>query len=268
MTRRWAGLIEEIRAIVDVVPPGLLLQAASELATCRTGEWEHIHHHVQHAVGHPGARAAIGRLIDRWQAEAPEVEPPSVALALEAATRSVDQVRREQSVELVWTGPPSGMPLRRTAQALQQLINEAQRDLIVISYAVYDIPEIGQALARATDRGVRLRLVIESGEAEGGHIAYNALAAFGSHVQAHAEIYRWPVEQRPTHPQAGKRGALHAKCAVADERLLLVSSANLTHHALNLNMEMGLLVRGGTQPLQVARHFIQLIEMGVLTRAS
>lgn len=53
----------------------------------------------------------------------------------------------------------------------------------------------------------------------------------------------WPHEQLPV-DERGKRGVLHSKCAVADERMLFVSSANLTEHALNLNMELGVLIQG------------------------
>lgn len=41
-------------------------------------------------------------------------------------------------------------------------------------------------------------------------------------------------------------------------------AANLTGYALNLNMEMGLLVRGGNLPGRAAGHLKQLIEEGVL----
>jgi cardiolipin synthase A/B len=57
---------------------------------------------------------------------------------------------------------------------------------------------------------------------------------------------------------------MHAKCAVADEELLFISSANLTGYALALNMELGLLVRGGPLPAAVWTHFQRLIEGGVM----
>ncbi len=268
MSRANARLLDELREVAEELPTGLLYLAAGALSNCRPGDWEAVRRSVQHAVSQPEVRAVLGRLVDCWQVEAPELTPASVGLALEAAAHTVDHARRSQSLELVWTGPTSQIPLRRTAQALQQLIDEAQSNLLVVSYAVYDIPEIGQALARAACRDVRLRLVIESPEAEGGHIAYNALAAFGSEIQARAEIYRWPAEQRPTDRYSHKLAALHAKCAVADESILLVSSANLTRYALSLNMEMGLLVRGGHLPSQVSRHFSDLVGKGVLIRAN
>ena len=39
---------------------------------------------------------------------------------------------------------------------------------------------------------------------------------------------------------------------------ITLSSANLTGYAMTLNMEMGLLVRGGPLPVQVESHLEQL----------
>jgi phosphatidylserine/phosphatidylglycerophosphate/cardiolipin synthase-like enzyme len=48
--------------------------------------------------------------------------------------------------------------------------------------------------------------------------------------------------------------------------VLLVSSANLTEYALNLNMELGVLIEGGPQPATVEHQFHELIARGVLQR--
>jgi phosphatidylserine/phosphatidylglycerophosphate/cardiolipin synthase-like enzyme len=56
---------------------------------------------------------------------------------------------------------------------------------------------------------------------------------------------------------------LHAKIALADGRAMLISSANLTEYAMTLNMEMGILVRGGSLPVQVEKHLKRLSEMGI-----
>ncbi|MDA8379927.1 MAG: phospholipase D-like domain-containing protein [Actinomycetota bacterium] len=61
--------------------------------------------------------------------------------------------------------------------------------------------------------------------------------------------------------------SLHAKGAIADDRLAFVTSANLTEYALDRNIELGLLVRGGEVPRQLARHFDRLVATGVLVKA-
>ena len=51
---------------------------------------------------------------------------------------------------------------------------------------------------------------------------------------------------------------------MADGARLLVSSANLTEFALNMNMELGLLVSGVDLPDRVVGHLDQLIRERVL----
>jgi phosphatidylserine/phosphatidylglycerophosphate/cardiolipin synthase-like enzyme len=77
----------------------------------------------------------------------------------------------------------------------------------------------------------------------------------------------WPQEKRPR-DEAGRFGSLHAKCAIADEEWLLVSSANLTMYAMNLNMELGLMIRGGNLPRITNRHFNNLIASETVRRIS
>ena len=85
---------------------------------------------------------------------------------------------------------------------------------------------------------------------------------------AHAtEVYYWREDQRER-DASGRTGTMHAKCAVADRSSLLVSSANLTDFALNLNMELGLLIRGGNAGREVAEHYDSLIRRNILAARS
>ncbi|MFI5298708.1 MAG: hypothetical protein ACHREM_11475 [Polyangiales bacterium] len=52
-----------------------------------------------------------------------------------------------------------------------------------------------------------------------------------------------------------------------DDEALLVSSANLTGFALSLNMELGVILRGGELPRRVRRHFDGLFAAGVFAQA-
>jgi phosphatidylserine/phosphatidylglycerophosphate/cardiolipin synthase-like enzyme len=92
-----------------------------------------------------------------------------------------------------------------------------------------------------------------------------ALRSLGPVVGARSEVYLWPRDRRQS-DDAGNRGVLHVKTAVADARLLFLSSANLTEHAFTLNMELGLLLSGGPLPGQVEAQFDELIRQGVLAQ--
>ena len=58
------------------------------------------------------------------------------------------------------------------------------------------------------------------------------------------------------------------KCAVADGEWLFLSSANLTQQAFTINMELGMLVRGGTMAGRVEQQFAGLIADGTLLPVS
>jgi phosphatidylserine/phosphatidylglycerophosphate/cardiolipin synthase-like enzyme len=187
-----------------------------------------------------------------------------MSLALLSATRAEEYDRQAQRVELVWTGPESrAIAVRRTEQALLQVINGARQRLLIVSFVVYDIDEIAQALLRSARRRVSLTICLETPDASAGRVAYNTLRALGDDLSQQAHLYYWPLSKRPTSPD-GRQGSLHAKVAVADGNTMLVSSANLTGNAMSLNMELGMLVHGGELPTAVEAHFRELIAAGAL----
>jgi phosphatidylserine/phosphatidylglycerophosphate/cardiolipin synthase-like enzyme len=108
-------------------------------------------------------------------------------------------------------------------------------------------------LVRAADRGVAIKVIVESPDRIEGQHAYSTLAALGPTIASRCAVYLWPLEQRERDDD-GKFGKLHVKCAVADARWLFLSSANLTEYAFTLNMELGLLISGGDLASQVDLH--------------
>lgn len=58
---------------------------------------------------------------------------------------------------------------------------------------------------------------------------------------------------------------MYAKVAIADRRVLLVATANLTQSGAAKNVEAGLLVRAGVTPHRAAEHLAELQARGVLT---
>jgi len=218
---------------------------------------------VLDAIPQPAVREQVGALLDAWQATTPAVSGQSIALALSAAAQAAESERRKQRVEPVWTGPDSQLvPLRRTDQALLQLIDGAQERLHIVSFAVYRIATIRGALMQAANRGVAIAIYLETPDVSEGRIAFDTLRALGEEIRERAIVYIWPLEKRPR-SAGGAHGSLHAKLAIADGRTMLISSANLTEYAMTLNMEMGLLVNGSPLPAQVEAHLRRLVEMKV-----
>jgi phosphatidylserine/phosphatidylglycerophosphate/cardiolipin synthase-like enzyme len=244
----------------------VLQTLAAAIQSSDLADWPWSKARIAADISQPYYRSLATSFLDAWQSEAKIVSPEAVAAALLTAARSEQAHQQHQSVELVWTGPDVGVvPLRRTEQALLQVIDSASRRATVVSYAVYHIPRICEALVRAADRGVSINVIIETPDRLEGQNAYDTLKALGPSVAARCGVFLWPLEKREK-DENGKPGILHVKCAVADGRWLFLSSANLTEYAFTLNMELGLLISGSNLPMQVEAQFDQLIEEGVLAK--
>lgn len=78
------------------------------------------------------------------------------------------------------------------------------------------------------------------------------------------DIYVWSWEMKSK--QGHFSGAVHAKCAVADGELAFITSANLTSAAMERNMELGVLVKGGELPFELHRHLEALISTRIIEK--
>jgi len=256
-------LVSEIYDLVNDLPVEVVEKLVYTLQKATSADPTQMRQEVMQAVAHPAVQRRVSRFLDFWHTQMPEVRPDSLALTLQAVCFAGEEHRRGQHLELVWTGPDSQViPLRRTDQALLQLIGEATQELHIVSFAVYKPKAITQALVKAAQRGVSIAIYLETPDASEGKITFDTIRSLGKEVARHARIYIWPLEQR-AQSESGKYGSLHAKVAVADGQTMLISSANLTEYAMTLNMEMGLLVRGGSLPGQVQSHLTRLVERGV-----
>jgi phosphatidylserine/phosphatidylglycerophosphate/cardiolipin synthase-like enzyme len=118
---------------------------------------------------------------------------------------------------------------------------------------------------RSPGEQANVRLVLESADEAEGRLRQDAADAFES-LGRSVSFYVWPKDRRAF--TEGNLGLLHAKAVIADDRAAFVTSANLTANALSTNMELGLLVRGGSVPGRLNRHFDQLITQGVLRKVT
>jgi phosphatidylserine/phosphatidylglycerophosphate/cardiolipin synthase-like enzyme len=256
----------EAGRLASALPSSVLHTFAEAIQSCEATDWSWFKARIAAGIAQPHYRSLVADFLATWQSKASNVSPEAVAAALLTAAHIEQTHQQQQSVELVWTGPDVGVvPLRRTEQALLQVIDSTSRRATVVSYAVYNIPRICEALVRAADRGVSINVIIETPDRLEGQNTYDTLKALGHSVAARCKVFLWPWEKREK-DENGKPGILHVKCAVADGRWLFVSSANLTEYAFTLNMELGLLISGGSLPRQVEEHFDRMVETGVLGR--
>ena len=200
-------------------------------------------------------RICVGKM--SWEA---------LSWALSTSFTTYQRSQAAQHIELLWSGPSPAnqIPARRIDQALYDLIANAKREILMVTFAAAKIERLTGELWKAAGAGVKIRLVLEFEQSSEGQLSYDALKAFPAALIDASEIYHWPVEKRERN-QAGRPGKLHAKVAIVDD-IALVSSANLTDDAFSRNLEMGLLVKNAELLLAAKSYFNSLIATGTLTR--
>jgi phosphatidylserine/phosphatidylglycerophosphate/cardiolipin synthase-like enzyme len=214
---------------------------------------------VMDAVALPGYRDAAAKVLAAIQDTG--TDPVAAASHLRALAEGYALGRSSQQVEVVWSGPnSSAVPVRSTAQVLTHLVSAARHELILMTYSAWPYPPLSEAISAAVARGVTVMAVVETLAGAGGALAGEepAAAFLGIHG---VQIWHWPSTQRP-----GQRSKMHSKLAVADSRVLLVTSANLTQSGISKNIEAGLLVQGGSAPIRAAEHVRELQTSGALER--
>jgi len=210
-------------------------------------------------VSTPAARAALDRLITAWKQTG--ISGDVLAGILVGAAFARQQAQRENSVELVWTGPTTPfVATRRTEQVLLDLIGHARSDLFLVSFVAYDVSSVVDALNAASTRGIDIRILLETSTSHGGSLSVDPIATM-RHCVPSAALYVWTDRPAPF-----AEGRVHAKVAVADGNSAFLTSANLTGHALEKNMEAGVVISGGHVPAGLRAHLHALIETKVIRK--
>jgi phosphatidylserine/phosphatidylglycerophosphate/cardiolipin synthase-like enzyme len=177
----------------------------------------------------------------------------TLQLLAEAAER---RAAVENFVELVLTGPNTGTG-RDTGIVVRQLFREARRSVWVCGYNLYNARELFADLARPE---LTVRMLLDIGEAK-GQTEDDAIKGFLDDFRRRhwpegkplPELWYDPLSLLPHGPQ---RAVAHAKCVVADNRYLFVSSANFTEASQNRNLEAGVLVESTT----LAARMVEFLE--------
>jgi len=244
------SLLEAVTAVVSLVSPEKVWALAGRIREIKDGR---ANVSLSDVVGTPVARDVVDRLVEAWRATS--VGAGELASMLLAASHAFERVSKEQAIELVWTGPTTPfVSARRTEQALLQVIGAAKQALFVTSFVAYDVSTIVKALNDASTRGVNISMLLESSQDHGGSITFDVIGKMRTLVPS-AKLYAWRERAAPF-----ADGRVHAKVAVADGTVCFITSANLTGHAMDRNMEAGVLLTGGQIPKLLHEHLQALVD--------
>lgn len=213
------------------------------------------------AGGDPRAEAMFREPQLVWTSSFGALDGEAFAAVVAAAADGVLLERsRSPKTEVVWTGPPvDGSFVRATREVVREIAMGAQRELVVVGYWLAArgdsegiIDDLIATLSRAIERGVDVALALDSRDREDGASNKTVLKAVWPSGVPLPRLLTWRVPSSDPHLK------LHAKVLVADARDALITSANLTRYAMDLNMEMGIRVVG--DPDRKIRHHFRLLE--------
>lgn len=192
------------------------------------------------------------------------------------------QTRRVQPIELLTSLPGNGPTSRSSYEGWLDLIHRAERRLILASYSfghysTAEEPEhpvfatLADAMHRRPNLAVDLILSTETLRGRDERpTAFDLERRLASKVSdVWTKGVRMPrllgFDPEWQRDAAGRPAAIaHAKFAVCDEARVLLTSANLTRHAYEDNLEIGVVIEDGALARRLAALIDSWLEAGLL----
>lgn len=165
--------------------------------------------------------------------------------------------KKTERADLVLTAPDSfRVKALRTKETLQKLIEDTEKSLTITGYSISDyFSEMLDVIIRKSQQGVYVRLYVNDMEKK--KTALDRLMAYKSRF---LQVYEYQKQEDD------KMAALHAKLLVSDAKKSLVSSANLSYHGMQGNVEMGFLMESADKAKQIEEVMKEMVRMKVFVR--
>ena len=188
--------------------------------------------------GNESIRAIQKRYPSLSEKEAHEI------LAMVSATAQSN----DDSAELVVTAPPSfALKTKPTKVTVREMLMGARRSILITGYSLSDyFAELVDCVIQKSQEGVLVKFFVNDIESQK---AFDRLCCYKGKF---LRIYNYPKQE-------DKMSALHAKVISADQTDTLITSANLSYHGQEGNIELGARIHSKELAKQVEDIFTSLI---------
>lgn len=161
---------------------------------------------------------------------------------------------KADKVSLVVTAPPSfSINARTTMNVVQSMINGAERNILITGYSLSSyFSELIDTIILKSQRGVFVKFFVNDIDKQSG---FDKILRYKGRF---LKIYNY-------HQEDDKMAALHAKVISIDQRQSLITSANLSYHGQQGNIELGTLIESRQIAKQIDNIFTKLIFSKVFT---
>lgn len=153
-----------------------------------------------------------------------------------------------EKVSLVITAPPSfSINARTTMNVVHSMINGAERNILITGYSLSSyFSELVDTIVLKSQRGVFVKFFVNDIDKQPG---FDKILRYKGRF---LEIYNYRQED-------DKMAALHAKVISVDQQQTLITSANLSYHGQQGNIELGALIESKEIAKQIDDVFTRLI---------
>lgn len=188
--------------------------------------------------GNESIRAIQKRYPSLSEKEAHEI------LAMVSATAQSN----DDSAELVVTAPPSfALKTKPTKVTVREMLMGARKSILITGYSLSDyFAELVDCVIQKSQEGVLVKFFVNDIESQK---AFDRLCCYKGKF---LRIYNYPKQE-------DKMSALHAKVISVDQTDTLITSANLSYHGQEGNIELGARIHSKELAKQVEDIFTSLV---------
>lgn len=195
------------------------------------------------AVGHDFDEAA--RLIRARYPALSNAEAQELAVLVSSASES----KKDERVTLVATVPPTfAIRAKSTKITVESMIRGATSSILITGYSLTDyFSNLADEIIQRSQRGIFVKFFVNDIEHQNG---FDKVLRYKGRF---LKIYNFPKQPDD------KMAALHAKVISTDKRETLITSANLSYHGQEGNLELGTHIVSPAIARQIDDVFTQLI---------
>ena len=162
----------------------------------------------------------------------------------------LDAINKQEAdkVSLVATTPPSfSISAKTTMNAVQSMINEAERNILITGYSLSSyFADLVDTIVSKSQQGVFVKFFVNDIENQS---SFDKILRYRGRF---LKVYNYKQED-------DKMAALHAKVISVDQEKTLITSANLSYHGQQGNIELGTLIESKDIAKQIDDIFTKLI---------
>lgn len=180
--------------------------------------------------------------------------PNTKCVELESLLETAMVSKEADKVSLVVTAPPSfSINARTTMNVVQSMINGAERNILITGYSLSSyFSELVDIIIQKSQRGVFVKFFVNDLDKQPD---FDKILRYKGHF---LKVYNY-------HQDDDKMAALHAKVISVDQRQTLITSANLSYHGQQGNIELGTLIESKQIAKQIEDVFTKLTFSKVFT---